>query len=157
MTRAHALMVSAALAGCGMRTREGYPDVRGTYDGQFETKYTWVSDGHSLSGVPCLGTLVIDREEAGALGGTFLRGRPCVRSEGPLAGAVQRDGTLVLDLAGPSGFQDFDFCTYVEGARTWSGRAKGDELTAAIDVVLDCTDGRLRAERSLRVLTRPKS
>jgi hypothetical protein len=69
MTRAQALTLSAALAACGGRTDDGYPDVRGTYDGQFETKYTWVSDGHSLSGVPGLATLVIDREEAGALGG----------------------------------------------------------------------------------------
>ena len=41
--------------------------------------------------------------------------------------------------------------------RTWSGHAMGDELTAAIDVVLDCADGRLRAERSLRVLMRRRS
>jgi hypothetical protein len=157
MARGSALMMSAALAACGGRTRDGYPDVRGTYDGQFETKYTWVSDGHSLSAVPCLATLVIDREEAGTLGGTFVRGRPCVSSQGALAGAIQRDGSFVLDLAGPRGFQDFDSCTYVDGPRTWSGRAKGDELTAAIDVVLDCADGRLRAERSLRVLTRSKS
>ena len=157
VTRTHALMMSAALAACGGRTHDGYPAVRGTYDGQFETKYTWVADGHSLSGVPCLATIMIDREEAGAIGGTFVRGRPCVSSQGSLAGAIERDGALVLDLAGPQGFQDFDACTYVEGARIWSGRAKGDELTAAIDVVLDCADGRLRAERSLRVLTRPKS
>jgi hypothetical protein len=157
MTRAHAVVISAALAGCGGTTHDGYPEVRGTYDGQFETKYTWIADGHRLDGVPCLATVVIDREEAGALGGTFVRGRPCVTSQGALTGAIDRGGALVVDLAGPRGFQDFDACTYVEGARTWSGRAKGDELTAAIDVVLDCPDGRLRAERSLRVLTRPKS
>ncbi|HET6899196.1 MAG TPA: hypothetical protein VFK70_12640, partial [Vicinamibacteria bacterium] len=88
MTRAQAVTMSMALAACGGRTHDGYPDVRGTYDGQFETKYTWVADGHSLSGVACLATVVIDREEAGALGGTFVRGRPCVTSQGALAGTI---------------------------------------------------------------------
>ena len=39
----------------------------------------------------------------------------------------------------------------------WMTRAQAVTLTAAIDVVLDCADGRLRAERRLRVLKRPKS
>jgi hypothetical protein len=157
VTSARTLIVAAALAGCDARTRDGYPDVRGTYDGQLESEYTWLSDGHRLSGVACGLTLVIDREEAGALRGTFQRGRPCVPSQGALAGAIQRDGTLMLDLAGPRGFQDFDGCAYVDGPRTWSGRSTGKELTATIELVLDCEDGRLRGRRRVDVVPRPKS
>jgi hypothetical protein len=129
-----------ALAACGSPTTpEGFPELAGAYAGTLNAEFTSLPGGVRTSGVPCNVTITVPSQSGGTFAGTYDRSLPCVRGVHPMTGAVQRDGTVTMDVAGgPDAFQGFDQCRYVSGDERWRGEVNGDELSLRIDVVLAC-------------------
>jgi hypothetical protein len=132
-----------ALAGwsaCTPTTPGGLPDVRGSYGSpeMWNTEFT-LPDGAVVFS-PCGGSITIDRQDEGSLGGRFAVGCALVPAvHGQAVGEVDPAGNVTFDLRGEDAFQIFGDCEYVSGDRVWTGRIADDELTARLDAVLDCT------------------
>jgi hypothetical protein len=140
MRRAPLLLAALSpLLGCEATAPGAFPEARGTYSSteMWKTVFTY-ADGVVLDGADCSGSITVERQDGGALHGSFVVGGRCQAERGEMAGQIDGSGRVTLDLRSAGAYQTMLRCTYVSGDRAWTGQLSGDTLSVRLEATLDC-------------------
>ena len=139
-------LVILLLAACGDDdpTGLGFPNVVGTYDGNWTT--TVEGEGLDTTAEICPGTVTVTEQSGSAFEGTFSQSEigECSAGDGFVTGTITADGsvTVLLGASGGGGpaFEESTGCTIQSAEGSYRGTWADGELTFDTSLTARCPE-----------------
>lgn len=153
MRRSFAVLLTCsvfALSGCGggdsAPTGPTFPDITGTYSGNWTLEVTNQNNGQSAS-ASCPGSVTVASQSEDSFSGSYRidATQDCNNDSGDISGSVRTDGGINFTLSSASGssasFEDITGCTVTGGDNQLTGNVTSGNMSVDASFFADCPDG----------------